>query len=132
MTSTARPSAGPAPAAAAIIAAAAVAFDASAADKVRVENLDELPRFSYPIDGSVVGIITSDEAFDAFATQVRSDVEGVLAKYEIDETENRRKNGDRIWMAWRNTPILNEDGSLREILTIGIDITERRRARGEG
>jgi polar amino acid transport system substrate-binding protein len=34
-------------------------------------------------------------------------------------------------MAWRNTPILNEDGSLREILTIGIDITERKRAEGE-
>jgi subtilisin family serine protease len=67
------------------VGAAAVAFDASAADKVRVENLDELPRFSYPIDGSVVGIITSDEAFDAFAAKVRSDVEGVLAKYEIDD-----------------------------------------------
>ena len=67
------------------VGAAAVAFDASAADKVRVESLDELPRFSYPIDGSVVGIITSDEAFDAFAAKVRSDVEGVLAKYEIDD-----------------------------------------------
>jgi PAS domain S-box-containing protein len=53
------------------------------------------------------------------------------AKYEDDETENQRKNGDRIWMAWRNTPILNEDGSLREILTIGIDITERRRIERE-
>ena len=30
-------------------------------------------------------------------------------------------------MAWRNRPILNEDGSLREILTIGIDIAEQKR-----
>ena len=48
------------------------------------------------------------------------------AAFEDDETENRCKNGDRLWMAWRNTPILNADGSLREILTIGIDITERK------
>jgi PAS domain S-box-containing protein len=48
-------------------------------------------------------------------------------KYENDETENIRNDGTLIWMAWRNRPILNEDGSLREILTIGIDITERRR-----
>ncbi|MBD3871731.1 MAG: response regulator [Acidobacteria bacterium] len=34
-------------------------------------------------------------------------------------------------MAWRNAPILNDDGSLREILTIGIDITERKQAEGE-
>jgi PAS domain S-box-containing protein len=52
-------------------------------------------------------------------------------KYEIDETENQQKSGDRVWMAWRNTPILNQDGSLREILTIGIDITERRKIERE-
>jgi PAS domain S-box-containing protein len=52
-------------------------------------------------------------------------------KYEIDETENASKDGELIWMAWRNTPILNEDGSLREILTIGIDISERKRAESE-
>ena len=48
-------------------------------------------------------------------------------KYENEETENVRNDGTRIWMAWRNKPILNDDGSLREILTVGIDITERRR-----
>ena len=48
-------------------------------------------------------------------------------KYENDEIENVRNDGTRIWMAWRNRPILNDDGSLREILTVGIDITERRR-----
>jgi subtilisin family serine protease len=53
--------------------------------RVRVENLDELPRFSYPVDGSVVGILTSDEVFDEFAATVRMDIEGVLAKYRIDD-----------------------------------------------
>jgi PAS domain S-box-containing protein len=52
-------------------------------------------------------------------------------KYEVDETENQRNNGEKIWMAWRNTPILGDDGRLREILTVGIDITERRRIERE-
>jgi len=55
------------------------------------------------------------------------DIAENASNYEDDETENMRKNGDWIWMAWRNTPILNVDGSLREILTIGIDISERKR-----
>ncbi len=53
--------------------------------KTRIENLDDLPRFSYPVEGSVVGVITSDEAFSEFAAKVRSDIEGVLEKYEIDD-----------------------------------------------
>ncbi|MEE4273912.1 MAG: response regulator [Thermoanaerobaculales bacterium] len=47
--------------------------------------------------------------------------------YETDESENRRSDGEVVWTAWRNKPILDPDGSLKEILTIGIDITERRR-----
>ena len=53
--------------------------------KTRIENLDDLPRFSYPVEGSVVGVITSAEAFNEFANKVRSDIEGVLAEYEIDD-----------------------------------------------
>jgi len=49
-------------------------------------------------------------------------------KYETDESENCRSDGEIVWTAWRNKPILNADGSLKEILTIGIDITERKQA----
>jgi len=66
----------------AILAAAPAALvDA----KTKIENLDDLPRYSYPVDGSVVGIITSDEAFNEFAAKVRADIESVLAEYEIDD-----------------------------------------------
>ena len=47
--------------------------------------------------------------------------------YETDESENRRSDGEILWTAWRNQPILDPDGTLKEILTIGIDITQRRR-----
>ena len=84
--------------------------------------------FGEPIVGSIV------PASDVVEKNVRIMIDEIAsdpAKYEDDETENQRKNGDFVWMAWRNTPILNDDGSLREILTIGIDITERRKIERE-
>jgi len=64
-----------------LVAAPAALVDA----KTKIENLDDLPRYSYPVEGSVVGIITSDEAFNEFAAKVRADIESVLAEYEIDD-----------------------------------------------
>jgi diguanylate cyclase (GGDEF)-like protein len=49
-------------------------------------------------------------------------------RYLSNENENMRRNGERVWVVWRNRPILDQDGRLREILTTGIDATERRRA----
>jgi PAS domain S-box-containing protein len=48
--------------------------------------------------------------------------------YADNENENVCKDGSRIWMAWRNKPITDAAGDLREILTVGIDISERRKA----
>jgi PAS domain S-box-containing protein len=76
-------------------------------------------------------IVPGSEVVEQNIRRMIDEIVSDPAKYEIDETENQRKDGDRIWMAWRNTPVLNEDGSLREILTIGIDITERRRIERE-
>ena len=57
-----------------------------------------------------------------------NEIAGEPEKWETDESENRRSDGEIVWTAWRNQPILNADGSLKEILTIGIDITQRRLA----
>jgi PAS domain S-box-containing protein len=38
--------------------------------------------------------------------------------------ENIRKNGERVWVAWSNKPILAQDGQIAEILSIGVDITQ--------
>jgi PAS domain S-box-containing protein len=81
-----------------------------------------------PLAGSIV---PGSEVVDQNIRRMIDEIAADPAKYEIDETENQHKDGDLIWMAWRNTPILNEDGSLREILTVGIDITERKRAESE-
>ncbi len=42
--------------------------------------------------------------------------------------ENVRRDGSRVWMAWTNKPILDENGHVLGILAVGTDITERKRA----
>ncbi len=42
--------------------------------------------------------------------------------------ENVRRDGSRVWVTWTNKPILDESGTVAEILSVGIDITERKRA----
>ena len=44
-------------------------------------------------------------------------------RYEFNENENCCKNGDRVWVAWTNKPIFDNQGQLVEILSVGTDIT---------
>ncbi|WP_455223409.1 PAS domain S-box protein [Kaarinaea lacus] len=50
------------------------------------------------------------------------------AKFKDNENENIKRNGERVWIAWKNRPIFNEKGELYEIHSVGIDITARKRA----
>jgi PAS domain S-box-containing protein len=51
----------------------------------------------------------------------------------ISESENRRRNGEPVWIAWTYKPIINQDSTLnfREILCIGTDLTDLKRAAKE-
>jgi len=49
-------------------------------------------------------------------------------RYANNENENMRKNGDRVWVAWTNKAVLDPDGRITEILCVGNDITDHRRA----
>lgn len=44
------------------------------------------------------------------------------------EHENIHKNGRRLWVSWRNTPVYDKHGTLQYILSIGNDITLQKRA----
>lgn len=46
--------------------------------------------------------------------------------YAVNENENIKKNGERVWIAWTNTPIMDRDGRIVEILSVGNDITRRK------
>lgn len=47
--------------------------------------------------------------------------------YATYENENMRKNGERVWVAWTNKAIVDNDGAVVEVLSIGNDITDRKR-----
>jgi two-component system, cell cycle sensor histidine kinase and response regulator CckA len=49
-------------------------------------------------------------------------------RYANNENENMKRNGERVWIAWTNKPIRDEHGRIAEVLCIGNDITERKRA----
>jgi adenylate cyclase len=45
----------------------------------------------------------------------------------FQESQNIRNDGVEVWISWSNCPILDDSGKLIEVLSIGIDITERKR-----
>jgi PAS domain S-box-containing protein len=58
-------------------------------------------------------------------------INGILTepeKYVQSENQNLLKNGDMVWISWSNRSVLDESGDLVEILSIGYDITRRKKA----
>ena len=55
------------------------------AEKIKIKSLDDLPRHTYKVKGSVSELLQSDAEFAEFAKKVRDDVESDLAKYQIDD-----------------------------------------------
>ncbi len=45
----------------------------------------------------------------------------------FQESRNTRSDGEQVWISWSNRPIFDEEQNLVEILSIGVDITERKR-----
>jgi PAS domain S-box-containing protein len=75
----------------------------------------------------VVGTIIAET--DAAGRDLKHMIEDIVKnpeKYKKNENENITKDGQRLWMSWRNKPIRNSDGTLKEILTAGYDITEKK------
>jgi two-component system NarL family sensor kinase len=48
--------------------------------------------------------------------------------YPQGEGENLCRDGRRVWMAWSNQAIFNDQGNVVEILSVGNDTTQRRQA----
>lgn len=51
--------------------------------------------------------------------------------FEQNVNENMRRNGERVWISWTNKVVLDTQGQVLEILSIGNDITERLHAEKE-
>jgi PAS domain S-box-containing protein len=52
-------------------------------------------------------------------------------RYSANVNENMRRNGERVWIAWTNKPVRDKNGRIVEVLCVGNDITELKRARDE-
>ena len=48
--------------------------------------------------------------------------------YPTYEIENVRRNGSRAWIAWTNNPIRDKKGRIIEVLSVGVDVTQRKQA----
>jgi subtilisin family serine protease len=59
---------------------------AQAASRKIVRTQDDLPRFTYPVSGTASALLTADDAtFAAFAATVGTDIDAVLAQYQIED-----------------------------------------------
>jgi sigma-B regulation protein RsbU (phosphoserine phosphatase) len=67
-----------------------------------------------------------DEAARAEWTKGREALEASPDQAAEQELECRKKDGTPLWIAFRNRAILDADNNITEILSIGIDVTERR------
>ena len=52
-------------------------------------------------------------------------------RYASSISENMRRGGERVWIAWTSKPILDENGRVVEVLCVGNDITELKWAQDE-
>ncbi len=84
------------------------------------------------IGRNVIGTIVppTDSAGKDLTKMIR-DIGVYREFYKNNENENICRNGTRVWVAWTNTPILDDRGLCVELLCIGNDITERRRMQDE-
>ncbi|HEX3002126.1 MAG TPA: PAS domain S-box protein, partial [Methanoregula sp.] len=99
-------------------------------------NTYALTFFDYSADDvigkNVVGTIVAEKArIQHGLSMMASDIGFNAEGYAVNINENIRRNGDRVWIAWINKAIRDEQGRLIEILCIGHDITDRKRGSGE-
>jgi two-component system, chemotaxis family, CheB/CheR fusion protein len=88
--------------------------------------------FGYSIDeviGKKVTILVPEKA--STGADLTTLVQNLVAhpeNYINNVNENICKDGRRVWMAWTNKPIFDEDGRVAEIFAVGSDITKLKQA----
>jgi|GEM_PF-2941838 len=76
----------------------------------------------------VVGMIVPvSESTGRDLKAIMEDMKRHPERYRSNVNENVCKNGDRLWIAWTNKAICDEHGNVVEILSVGNDITGRKR-----
>lgn len=76
---------------------------------------------------NVVGtIIAEKEATGRELTEMIDDILKKPERYIVNENENVCRDGRRVWLQWSNNAIVDEQDNFLEMLSVGIDITEKK------
>ena len=80
---------------------------------------------------SVIGTIVpeADTAGRNLAVMI-ADLISHPERYTINENENMKRNGERIWVSWTNKAILDDYGQVIEIICIGNEKTAPKKEEG--
>jgi PAS domain S-box-containing protein len=77
----------------------------------------------------VVGTIVPET--ESNGLDLRSLMDRISAEptaFEKNVNENMRRDGSRVWIAWTNKAVFDQQGRIIEVFSIGNDITDRKRA----
>lgn len=78
---------------------------------------------------SVLGTIVPDtESAGRDLVTMMRDITQNPDRYANNENENTRKDGTRMWIRWTNKPVMDAEGRLLEVFSVGSDITDRKLA----
>jgi PAS domain S-box-containing protein len=81
------------------------------------------------IGESVIGTIVPYQ--DTAGNDLDVMIKGIVSNpenYAYNENENTRKSGEKVWVAWANRPIFDEENNLTGVLCIGTDLTIQKQA----
>ncbi|MCX5752012.1 MAG: PAS domain S-box protein, partial [Candidatus Krumholzibacteria bacterium] len=82
--------------------------------------------------GKHVGILVPERRSDGTdLSKLIQDIANHPERYINNINENICRDGRRVWMAWTNKAILDHGGRVAEILAVGSDITDLKRAEEE-
>ncbi len=83
------------------------------------------------IGKSIKILIAERESIGGDPAGLHQDIVNHPEKYANNINENILRDGSRVWMAWTNKPVFDQDGQVMEILSVGSDITGRKRVEEE-
>jgi len=76
-------------------------------------------------------LVPEQESTGDDLTGLLQDIVNHPERFANNINENILRDGSRVWMAWTNTPVFDENGQVTEILAVGSDITGRKRVEEE-